>query len=107
MTRNTRRRWIKLYPMECINGSIRYQMKPDERGVWYDLLNFAAICSNDGTIADRDGNPYPYSFIANRLNIPVTLLQRTLTKCISEGRLAEDDSGIHIVNWPAGNKIKY
>lgn len=96
----TRRRWIKLYPVECIDGSIRYQLTSDQRGVWYDLLNFAAICSNDGAIADRSGRPFPHSFIANRLNIPVELLESALEKCKEEGRLTEDDAGIHITNWP-------
>lgn len=95
----TRRRWIKLYPVECIDGSIRYQLTSDQRGVWYDLLNFAAICSNDGVIADRSGRPYPHSFIANRLNISDELLESALEKCKDEDRLTEDDTGIHITNW--------
>ena len=94
-----RRKWIKVYPVECLEGSIRYQLEPDERGVWYDLLNFAAVCSNSGSIADRDDRPYPHSFIANRLNIPLELLERTLKKCINEGRLKEDTEGVHILNW--------
>ena len=93
-----RRRWIKLYPVECLEGSIRYQLEPDERGVWYDLLNFTAVCANSGSISDRDNRPFPHPFIASRLNIPVELLERTLKKCIDENRLIEDDKGIHITN---------
>jgi len=93
--------WIKLYPLDCIEGSIRYQLEPDERGVWYDLLNFSALCTTPGSIADKDCRPYPPSFIANRLNIPLDLLQRTLAKCIEEGRIHENGSGIHITNWSA------
>ncbi len=96
-----RKTWIKLYPIDCLQGSIRYQLEPDERGVWYDLLNFAAICSSPGTISDKDNRPYPHAFIANRLNIPTELLDRTLAKCIEEGRISEDDTGIHITNWKA------
>ena len=94
-----RRKWIKVYPMECLEGSIRYQLEPDERGVWYDLMNFAAICSNDGAITDRDKRPYPHGYIANRLNIPLELLDRTLKKCIADKRISEDKSGIHITHW--------
>ena len=94
-----RKRWIKLYPIECLEGSIRYQLEPDERSVWYDLLNFAALCSDDGSIADRDDRPYPHSFIASRLYISVELLERSLLKCIEESRLTEDTKGIHITNW--------
>ena len=88
-----RRLWIKLYPVDCLDGSIRYQLQADERGVWYDLLNFSAICANPGTIADKDGRPYPHSFIANRLNISLELLEQALKKCKEEGRIREDDGG--------------
>lgn len=96
-----RRPWIKLYPIDCLDGSIRYQLEPDERGVWYDLLNFSAICAQPGTIADKDGRPYPHSFIANRLNISQELLDATLEKCIDEGRVKNKDGVILIVNWGA------
>lgn len=96
-----KRLWIKLYPLDCLQGSIRYQLEADERGVWYDLLNFAAICAIDGVISDKDSRPYPHSFIANRLNVDLKLLERTLAKCAEEGRIQENDNGIHITNWKA------
>ena len=97
-----RRLWIKLYPVDCLDGSIRYQLQADERGVWYDLLNFSAICANPGTIADKDGRPYPHSFIANRLNISLELLEQALKKCKEEGRIREDDGGVIVItNWAA------
>jgi len=96
-----RRTWIKLYPIDCLEGSIRYQLESDERGVWYDLLNLSAICATPGSISDKDGRPYPHSFIANRLNIPVELLDRTLSKCNDEGRISEDEHGVHITHWKA------
>jgi len=55
----------------------------------------------DGLIADRDERPYPHSYIAHELHIPVELLERTLDKCIKEGRITEDEHGIHITNWVA------
>lgn len=97
--RQGKRTWIKLYTLECLEGSIRYQLNPDERGVWYDLLIFSAICRNDGIISDRDGRAFPHSFIANRLNISLDLLEVTLKKCQEEGRIKEDEKGIVILNW--------
>jgi len=94
-----KRTWIKLYPVDCLDGSIRYQLEPDERGVWYDLLNFSAICATPGSISDKDDRPFPHSFIANRLNIPLKLLESTLAKCLDEGRITENGQGIHITNW--------
>ena len=95
-----RRKWIKVYPVECLDGSIRYQLEPDERSVWYDLLNFAAICNNDGIISDRDKRPFPMSFIANRLNIKEELLSRALSKNKEEGRITISADGIiRITKW--------
>ena len=101
MRTSWRRTWIKLYPIDCLDGSIRYQLGADERGVWYDLLNFAAICSTPGSIGDKDTRAYPLSFVANRLNIDLGLLETTLKKCEAEGRIKIDDHGIHITNWHA------
>ena len=96
------KRWIKLYPMQCLDGSIRYELDSDERGVWYDLLNFTSICNMGGRICDRDEQPFPNSFIANRLNIPLELLERTLVKCEDPGkRIKIDGKGIRIINWKA------
>ncbi len=98
---DSRRRWIKLYCHRCLDGSIRYQLDAAERGVWYDLLNFTGVCLSGGSICDNDHRAYPHSFIANRLNISLELLETTLQKCQEEGRLTDDEHGIHITNWKA------
>ncbi len=96
----TSRRWIKLYPERCLNGSIRYQLTSGERGVWYDLLCFASLCNQGGKMADRDGRPYPDDFVANRLNIKTELFNETVKKCLEEGRLVRNDGGcLEIKNW--------
>jgi len=94
-----RKPWVKFYAIDCLEGSIRYQLDSAERGVWYDLLMFAGICDRPGIISDKDSRPYPHSFIANRLNIPIELFEETLAKCCEEGRTSENSDGIHIVNW--------
>ena len=94
-----RRPWLKLWAVESLEGSIRYQLSAAERGTWYDMLVLARICGQDGTIADRDSRPYPHTFVANRLNIPLELFETTLAKCIDEGRVTENEKGIHITNW--------
>jgi len=97
--RSTKRRWIKLYPTESLQGSIRYQLSSAERGVWFDLLSFSSLCSNTGDICDRDGNPFPDTYIANRFNVKLSLLKSTIDKCLAEGRLTRDETGYHITNW--------
>ncbi len=93
------RRWVKFWVSECLEGSIRYQLDAAERGVWYDLILFSALGGKPGSICDRDMRAYPHSFIAGRLNISVELLELALTKSVTEGRITEDEQGIHITNW--------
>jgi len=94
-----RRPWLKLWALECLEGSIRYQLSAAERGTWYDLLALARICGHEGVIADRDMRPFPRTFIANRLNIAQDLLEATLKKCIAEGRITENEGVLVITNW--------
>ena len=99
MRGQSQRRWIKLHVNGFLMGSVRWQLTPAERSVWVDLLCLAGLGIAPGTIADNDSRPYPHSFIANRLNVPQALLKTTLDKCIDEGRITEDGTGIHISNW--------
>lgn len=94
-----RRPWLKLWAVESLEGSIRYQLDAAERGTWYDMLVLARICGQEGLIADRDGRPYPHNFLANRLNISLELFETTLKKCKVEGRVSENEHGISITNW--------
>ena len=97
--------WIKLYPIQCIHGSIRWDLEPDERGVWYDLLNLAALMPYPGTFSDSDMRPIVTKHIAHQLHISEELLERTLDKCIKEGRITRNDTGLlHITNWDVYQK---
>ena len=91
--------YLKLYPYQCLHGSISWQLTPEERCCWYELLCFAALCPERGRIADSDGRPYPYTFIAQEIHTDLATLETTLQKCKEEGRLTEDDNGICITNW--------
>ncbi len=93
------RTWIKLHVNGMLNGSVRYQLSPAQRSVWVDLLALAAIGPVPGIIADNDQRPYPESFIANRLNLPLSLLKSTLDQCKQEGRIKISEQGIIITHW--------
>lgn len=96
-----RRPWVKFYVTQCLHGSIRYQLSPAERSVWYDLIIFSATCAIPGLICDSDKRSFPHEFIANRLNVPLELLEVTLKKCREEGRISENSDGIKVVNFEA------
>jgi len=95
----TRRAWVKVYITGWLSGSIRWQLTPEERGVWADLICLAGLCGKEGRICDNDGKPYPLKYVANMLNIPESLLLRTIGKCKSENRLTEENGIISITNW--------
>ena len=99
MPRAYKRTWIKLFCYERLHGSVAFQLLPEERSVWDELLCLAGLCGLDGLIADRDKRPYPHAYIAHELHINEELLERTLDKCKKEGRITEDEHGIHITNW--------
>lgn len=101
MPRAQRRTWIKLYCYQRLHGSMNYQLDEAEQSVWDKLLCFTGLCAIEGTISDTDGRPFPHSFIAHELHTAEELLESTLTKCIEEGRVTENEHGIHITNWKA------
>lgn len=93
--------WVKIYITGWLHGSIRWQLDPEERGVWADLIVLAGQCLQGGKICDNDGRSYPIDYVANQLNIPRELLERTLAKCETEGRVTCEDGMIVITNWKA------
>ena len=93
--------WVKLHVTGWLHGSIRYQLEPDERGVWADLIALAGQCLARGRICDNDGKAYPRQYLANQLKISLELLERTLTKSKQEGRITEANGVITIVHWSA------
>jgi len=100
-TKGWRRTWIKLFVTGWLHGSIRWQLEPDERSVWADLICLAGECGHQGKICDNDGEALPRDFIANQLNIKRTLLDRTIAKSIHNNRLIEENGCLLIKNWGA------
>ena len=94
-----RRKWIKLWVDDWLDGSIRKDLNASETGVWADLLAMAGHSRNPGVIQFSRGMPYDHRDLAGRLRRPLPVLESTLRKCKKEGRLHEDEDGIHIVNF--------
>ncbi|MFA5937344.1 MAG: hypothetical protein WC822_05740, partial [Candidatus Paceibacterota bacterium] len=63
-----------------------------------DLLTFGA--KDNGFIRANETTPYPHMQLAGLLNIPVTLLDSTIAKCLHFNKLQEPTPGIyHLTNW--------
>lgn len=97
----SKRKWIKLYCYGILHGSISYQLTEPEQSCWVKLLCFAGLIGREGQISDNDGRAFPHEFIAHELHTSLEVLEHTLIKCKEEGRLTEDEGGIHITNWKA------
>jgi len=97
----TRRAWVRFFITGWLHGSIRWQLTPEERATWADLICLAGECEKGGAICDNDNMAFPREFIASQLNIPQTLLDRTIAKCIHEGRIVDKGGVLLISNWKA------
>ncbi|GAI88989.1 unnamed protein product [marine sediment metagenome] len=42
---------------------------------------------------------YPHSWLANKLNIPLKLLEETLEICKKQDRISENDTGIKVLKF--------
>ena len=94
-----RRSWIKLWIDECLGGTIRFELTPEQRSVWYDLLLLAGKNRTPGFISQDGQVPYPDEYIAGMLNIPLTLLLHAIDKLKMTGRIEIIPQGIKIINW--------
>jgi len=92
-------RYVKMYVAECLEGTIRFDFEPAERGVWYDLVILAGRMRVKGLIGAGSGIPYPRRWIAGILNIDEELLELTIEKCKKTHRISENSNGIRILNW--------
>ena len=91
--------WVKLHVSGWLHGSIRWQLTPEERSVWADLIALAGQCLRGGRIEDNDGRGFPRDYLANQLNIPLELLEQTIEKCQEEGRIELEKDVIILTNW--------
>ncbi len=91
--------FLKLYSREWLHGSLRVQNDATERGVWADFLALANESRNRGVIQANEETPYPHSYLATVLNIPLELLERCIQKFTEQERVFEDKHGILIINF--------
>ncbi len=90
--------WIPLYVDKWIFGSTRIELDPAERSVFIDLMAFGA--KDNGFIRANEITPYPHTQLAGLLNIPIGLLDSTISKCLKFGKIEEPIAGIYkLCNW--------
>lgn len=94
------RDWVKLWVKECLIGTMREDLTPEERGVWYDFLILAGHSRVPGVICANEDVPLSIKRIAEILNTPLVLIKQCIEKFESAGRIVLDKQGcIRISNW--------
>jgi len=94
------RDWVKLWVKECLLGTIREELTPEERGIWYDFIVLAGHSRFPGIICANENVPFSNKRIAEILNVPLKLLQKCVRKFVDSGRLSIDNNGcFHLEGW--------
>ena len=97
---NFKRKWIKLFIDECLTGTIREDLTPTQRSIWYDFLLLAGRNRPPGAISANETTAISTQRLAAWLNVPVSIITVAKRKFVASGRITiSDDSIIHIVNW--------
>ena len=93
------RDWIKLHVKECLIGSMREDMTPDERSVWYDFLVLAGNSRVPGVLCSNVDQGFTTKRISQLLNTPEPLIKKCI-KAWKGDRIEVDPlKRISILNW--------
>jgi len=92
-------KWFKHFVDESIMGTLKTECTPEERGVWWDLLELAALSRTPGIVQANKQQAHTEERLSQLMNVPLDLLQRCLQLFADQGRVVTKTDGIHIVNW--------
>jgi len=95
----TRKRWVKLWTHESLTGTLRRELEPDERSIWWDFLALAGDSAEPGKICIYPGVPMTKDQLCQILNVDRELLDRAMRKLARTGRIYINNDIIHIANW--------
>ena len=95
-----KRKWIKLYIDECLSGTIREDLTPAQRSIWFDFLLLSGKNRPPGCISANETTALSLKRMAAILNVSANVISRATGKFLESGRITVDEDGIiHIVNW--------
>jgi uncharacterized phage protein (TIGR02220 family) len=90
--------WFPLWSDKWIFGSTRHELTHEQRAIWTDLMAIAN--KDDGFIRANESTPYPYPQLSGLLCAPIELIESTIERCLSAGKLKQVEPGIfYICNW--------
>ena len=95
-------KFVKIWTDESLRGSIRKDMSPAQRSIWYELLLLAGKSRREGYLEYSQGIPYTEADIARTLEVEESLVTESINICVGEGRLEiVDGKTYHITHWDA------
>lgn len=107
--KSTRRHWVKLWVGEWLDGTTRFELTPEQRLLWIDLLALAGRSRFPGMIYPGVGEGekkigYPLSYLAGVLSFQPDGLRNALDILSRHGHITITESAtdcliIGIVNW--------
>jgi hypothetical protein len=88
--------WFKVYGQKWFSGSTRFELEPDERGCWIDILAKASINDPPGEF-----EYFNLEQLAHQFNVKLDLLIRTLDKSEKFGKIRHlrKKRKIIVLNW--------
>ena len=98
--RSGRRKWVKLWTYESLTGTLREELTPAERSVWWDFLALAGESPEPGTICIYPKIGFSDQQLCELLRIDMQLLKDARSKLLETGRITMNENGIiHIQKW--------
>jgi N-terminal phage replisome organiser (Phage_rep_org_N) len=102
--RPSRRSWVKLWVNEWLTGSVRWQLTPQQRSMWADLLALAGNSRFPGVICSGDTNgvlePFPMDYLCGVFRCKEADVRAAFDLFLAQGRVTINETGvIRIVNW--------
>jgi len=102
--RPSRRSWIKLWVSEWLTGTVRWQLSPQQRAIWADLLALAGTSRFPGVVCSGETNgqlePYPMDYLCSVFRCEDHDVRDALHLFETQARIAIDERGvIRITNW--------
>lgn len=102
--RPSSRSWIKLWVNEWLTGTVRWQLTPQQRSIWADLLALAGRSRFPGIVCSGETNgvldPFPMDYLCSVFRCAEPDVKDAFHLFVGQSRITINEAGvIQIVNW--------
>lgn len=101
--RPSRRSWVKLWVNEWLDSTVRWQLTPEQRSIWIDLLALAGHSRFPGIITPgTDGKgfiPFPMGYFCTTFGCSEEAITEAFSLFEHQQRIRNENGVLHIINW--------